>query len=143
KRAVELSNTYYSLFTENPPNIDEARFKQDLQNFVNDVESADKSKWDDGNDGTTPIELSLYLNNIFNEQGNINYGKVEEISDGIEQEQGTIGELSLQEERGRSEGGRTNVEASVVLRGDRQANQAQYSGEPETIAERQEALLEQ
>src|SRR5690606_8070151 len=81
--------------------------------------------------------------NIIDEQGNINYGKVEEISDGIEQGQGTIGELSVQEERGRSEGGRTNVEASVVLRGDRQANQAQYSGEPETIAERQEALLEQ
>lgn len=81
--------------------------------------------------------------NIIDEQGNINYGEVEEISDGIEQGGQTVGELSVQEEKGRVKGGRTNVEASVVLRGDRQANQAQYSGEPETIAERQEALLEQ
>ena len=150
KRAVELSNIYYSLFTENPPSIDEARFKQDLLDFVKDVESADKSKWDDGNDANTPAELAEFLGietsldeNIYDEQGNIEYGKVEEISDGVEQGQQTVGELSVQEERGRSEGGRTNVEASVVLRGDREANQTQYTGEPESVRESQERLLKQ
>lgn len=52
--------------------------------------------------------------NLFDDEGNINYEELKNISDGIERGDIKIARLNEAEERGRIEGGRRNVEASVI-----------------------------
>ncbi len=59
--------------------------------------------------------------NLIDEQGKINYEQLEKISDGIERGSIQITRLDGKEERGRIEGGRRNVEASILLGGSERA----------------------
>lgn len=71
-----------------------------------------------------------------------NYEQVGEIADSILSGEAHFNRLSLAEEQGRARGGRTNVEASIILGADRQANPGRYTDQSrQEIIARQEQLL--
>ncbi|MCY7376075.1 MAG: hypothetical protein LH472_08905, partial [Pyrinomonadaceae bacterium] len=87
--------------------------------------------------------------NLFDEKGNINYEELENISIGIERGSVAITRLNEAEERGRSAGGRRNVEASVILgtnaatRGEEAATSERYGWDDHKQAVKpQEEILE-
>ncbi|GHT43462.1 hypothetical protein AGMMS49965_17290 [Bacteroidia bacterium] len=76
---------------------------------------------------------------IINDKGVIDYGELKKQTDGILSGEYRIKCLSPEEELGRIEGGRRNVEASLLLRGDVDANGTQQSN----TRERQESILKE
>jgi hypothetical protein len=71
-----------------------------------------------------------------------NYENLRRVADAIENGDVRIDRLSLEEEQGRTKGGRRNVEASVILAGDRSANRGRAESDTrQEIIDRQEALL--
>jgi hypothetical protein len=72
----------------------------------------------------------------------IDYDRITKITDDVITGKATIARLDRQEERGRCKGGRTNVEASLVLGRNRQANREKYAALSDSdIAQIQENLL--
>ncbi|MDR2410173.1 MAG: hypothetical protein LBE13_18975, partial [Bacteroidales bacterium] len=65
---------------------------------------------------------ATFVENIFNEKGEINYEELKRTTDAIEEITSNLNRLSLAEEQGRRQGGRRNVEASVLLTADERAN---------------------
>lgn len=55
------------------------------------------------------------LDDVINDKGEIDYVRIQELSSGVISGNATIARLNRQEERGRIEGGRTNVEATLYL----------------------------
>jgi hypothetical protein len=81
-------------------------------------------------------------NNIINEKGKIDYESLRKTADAIENGRAYLNRLSLAEEQGRRKGGRTNVEISLVLAGDRRTNRGRKeSSTRQEIIDRQENLL--
>jgi hypothetical protein len=93
---------------------------------------------------------SVSLRGILNEKGEINYEQLRQTTDAIEEGAAHLNRLSLAEERGRTKGGRRNVEASLVLGGwentfgaDTQERGGSQSTQDKNDArKRQEQLLE-
>jgi hypothetical protein len=75
---------------------------------------------------------------------NIDYDKLGTTADDIEQGNAYIDRLSLEEEKGRTKGGRKNVETSVILAGNRCTDRGRtQSTTQQEIIEAQEQLLKQ
>ena len=91
-----------------------------------------------------PDDINLVsLQDIVNEKGEINYGKLKEIADGIEQGTYHINRLSLAESEGEAKGGRRNAETSVILSTDARINKEIYGQlSQKQKVKRQEQILE-
>ena len=61
KQAEVISNKYYQAFLNPESNLTDNEFRTEITDFKNKVDAADKSKWDNGNEGHAPEELSKYL----------------------------------------------------------------------------------
>ena len=88
-------------------------------------------------------EILLPLHNIIKE-GEIDYEQLKEITGRITSGNATITRLNRQEEQGRSRGGRTAVEATILLAADERANSQAFSEQESwQIAEHQEKVLKE
>ena len=72
--AFELSNLYYEAFT-NPNSTLGEDFMNDVIAFKVKVDNADKTTWDEGNEGKAPVSLTQYIaeNNINEEEVAANF----------------------------------------------------------------------
>ena len=61
--ATRLSNLYYDAFT-NPKSKLGVDFMDSVISFKKKVDSADKTNWDKGNEGRTPVPLTDYINQV-------------------------------------------------------------------------------
>jgi len=92
---------------------------------------------------TNEREISLPLHNIIKE-GEIDYEQLKEITGRITSGNATITRLNKEEEQGRSRGGRTAVEATILLAADERANSQAFSEQESwQIAEHQEKVLKE
>ncbi|MBL7737488.1 MAG: hypothetical protein JNL51_18660 [Chitinophagaceae bacterium] len=66
---------------------------------------------------------------MLHEKGVLNYEELERQADAIENGTATIDRLSLAEEEGRTRGGRTNVEASLIIAASEEANRGRQESE--------------
>jgi len=60
-QAEELSNKYYKAFLDSESKLTDSEFRKDITNFKDKVDAANKSKWDNGNEGKSPKTLDKYL----------------------------------------------------------------------------------
>lgn len=60
-QALFLSKGYYSAFNDPNFNLEEDYFFAEIADFKKKVDNADKSNWDEGNKGESPISLNRYL----------------------------------------------------------------------------------
>ena len=60
-QALFLSNGYYSAFNDPNFNLQEDYFLAEVSDFKKKVDNADKSSWDEGNKGESPMSLNRYL----------------------------------------------------------------------------------
>jgi hypothetical protein len=93
------------------------------------------------------MNRKVLLNNIFNESGEIDYGELKRTADAIEEGRATLDRLLVAAERGRKDGGRRNVEASLILGADERADRqtSQECLDSKSLKEkriRQEQLIE-
>jgi hypothetical protein len=67
---------------------------------------------------------------IVNNKGDVNYAELTKKANKILNGTYIINKISLAEEQGRRKGGRTNVEASLILNGDKKTNSRRYENKP-------------
>jgi hypothetical protein len=99
--------------TDNNGNFDEAnddiRFQsigeKEAQNYLDNSEGKENKK----------EKNVLPLQNIIIKKGEVDYVRLQELSSRVIRGDATIARLNREEERGRSAGGRTNVEATLYL----------------------------
>lgn len=60
-QAEELSNKYYKAFLDSESKLTDSEFRKDITSFKDKVDAANKSKWDNGNEGKSPKTLDKYL----------------------------------------------------------------------------------
>jgi hypothetical protein len=69
-------------------------------------------------------KLAFPMIHIINEKGEVDYDKLRRAADAIENGRATLDRLLVEAERGRKEGGRRNVEASLILAGEERTNRS-------------------
>lgn len=61
EQAKEISKKYYDAFLNPNSKLSDAEFRKDISDFKQKIDTADKSKWDEGNTGESPESLNEYL----------------------------------------------------------------------------------
>ena len=61
KEAVRVSNLYYEAFLNPDSTLSDSEFRKAISDFKNQIDNADKSKWDETNKGEAPESLLEYL----------------------------------------------------------------------------------